>query len=185
MSSVWHGLSESMVRSLVKLAYRTRHPPGGKPPGVRRVTRAPYAATLEGMGTLRERSPAPWSLAGPWASRPAGCLPAPAFGDLCPAASCGLPHGVDRRVRHRRHGMAMCLSAASGSAPLLAFRRKRLQRASRISSHLALLPGAGRLHMRDGWRHPRPVATNDGRSLTPPAMAGDSGVAPQYRSFRN
>ena len=63
---------------------------------------------------------------------------------------------------------AMCLSAASGSAPLPTLCRKRSQRASWILSHLALLPGAGRLHMGDGWRHPRPVATNDGPNLMPP-----------------
>jgi len=32
-----------------------------------------------GLVALRERSPAPWSLAGSGASRPAGCLPAPAL----------------------------------------------------------------------------------------------------------
>jgi hypothetical protein len=29
------------------------------------------------------------------------------------------------------------------------------------SSHLALRPGAGRLPVNVGWRHPRPVAAND------------------------
>jgi len=79
-----------------------------------------------------------WGSLGPHG--PGGCLSAPAFGDLCPAASCGFP--LSRS--------AMCLSAVCGSAPLLTLRRKRSQRASWISSHLALLPGAGRLHVKDG-----------------------------------
>jgi hypothetical protein len=66
------------------------------------------------------------------------------------------------RVRRRQSRSAMCLSAVSGSATLLALRPKRSQRASWISGHLALLPGAGRLHVNVGWRHPRPAATNGG-----------------------
>jgi hypothetical protein len=68
---------------------------------------------------------------------------------------------------------AMCLSAVSGSAPLLTLRRKRSQRASWISGHLALLPGAGRLHVDVGWAHPRPVAANDVISVAGPQQEGD------------
>jgi hypothetical protein len=58
------------------------------------------------------------------------------------------------RVRHRRSRSAMCLPAVSGCAPLLTPRRKRSQRASWISGHLALVPGAGRLHVTsDGAIH--------------------------------
>src|SRR5688572_14275285 len=55
--------------------------------------------------------------------------------------------------------------AADGFPPLLALPRQRLSRASRILSHLALLPGAGRLPVNVGWRHPRPVAANDRLSV--------------------
>src|SRR5262245_43419780 len=81
-----------------------------------------------------------------------------------PAASCGCSvGGAGASVLHPRvrPGSAMCLSAVPGSVTLLPPRRKRSQRASRVLSHLALLPGAGRLHVNVGWRHPRPVAADD------------------------
>jgi hypothetical protein len=74
---------------------------------------------------------------------------------------------------------AMCLSAVSGSATLLPFRRKRSQRASWISGHLALVPGAGRLHVNVGWRHPRPAAANGAH-----IVSGSHG-APGIRTLAN
>src|SRR5262245_29024319 len=67
----------------------------------------------------------------------------------------------------------MCLSAVAASTALLRLRRQRSQRASRILSHLALLPGAGRLHVGCGWRHPRPVATDDAAFVAYAAPTGD------------
>ena len=72
---------------------------------------------------------------------PGGCLTAPACGDLCPAASFGVPLS--------RFGLEPC-GRSPARRPLLVLCRKRSQRASWISSHLALLPGAGRLHVKDG-----------------------------------
>jgi hypothetical protein len=55
----------------------------------------------------------------------------------------GRPCGSDPM----QSGAALCLSAVAGSAALLTPHRKRSQRASWVLSNLALLPGAGRLHV--------------------------------------
>src|SRR5262245_14981373 len=44
-------------------------------------------------------------------------------------------------------------------------------------SHLALLPGAGRLHVDGGWAHPRPVAANDRITIKTRTTRGDSNDA--------
>src|SRR6185295_5850691 len=45
-------------------------------------------------------------------------------------------------------------------------------------SHLLAFQGAGRLHVNVGWRHPRPVAANDGRIVTTLHPHGDSKCRP-------
>src|SRR5687767_14320591 len=76
-------------------------------------------------------------------------------------------------LRRMLDAPAMCLSAVFGSAPLLTLHRKRSQRDAWTLSHLARLPGAGRLPVNVGWRHPRPVAANDERMVAAPAPPGD------------
>jgi hypothetical protein len=66
-------------------------------------------------------------------------------------------------VRRRSHGRPCASRRPPARLHYWHSTRKRSQRASWILSHLALLPGAGRLHVGCGWRHPRPVATDDGR----------------------
>ena len=55
-----------------------------------------------------------------------------------------------------------------------------------ISGHPALLPGAGRLHVDVGWRHPRPVAANDAHilsgSFAPPGISPASSAPGVVRS---
>jgi hypothetical protein len=64
-------------------------------------------------------------------------------------------------VRRRSHGRPCASRRPPARLHCWRSARKRSQRASWILSHLALLPGAGRLHLGCGWRHPRPVATGD------------------------
>src|SRR5262245_39747882 len=79
------------------LALPTRHQPRrGAPPKVRRVR----GCLVGNRGADQPPQEAPLgtssgALAGSRASRPRGCLSAPASGDLCPAVSCGLPPGSD------------------------------------------------------------------------------------------
>src|SRR5262249_3625675 len=79
-----------------------------------------------------------------------------------PAASCCLPYGVDREVRHRRRGRPCASRRSPPRRHYWHFAGNGRQPAPWVSSHPALLPGAGRLHVNVGWAHPRPVAADDG-----------------------
>jgi hypothetical protein len=126
---------------------------------VRRVPNTTSPAANGRRGATGTRMPTPQP---EWGGCPplTGCFSAPAWrrfvSPLQAAADAGVrPSGSDTMAP------ALCLSAVSGSTTLLPLRRKRSQRASWILGHLALLPGAGRLHVNGGWAHPRPVAAND------------------------
>ena len=66
----------------------------------------------------------------------------------CGSDPCRLDPAIASRRSAARGGIA---DASPGTVPA----------ASSILGHLAFLPGAGRLHVNVGWRHPRPVAAND------------------------
>ena len=99
---------------------------------------------------------------------PGGCLTAPACGDLCPAASFGVPLS--------RFGLEP-FGRSPARRPLLVLCRKRSQRASWISSHPSL-PSRRRSLAREGrMRISRPVATSDARIIT---RRGESGDKPRF-----
>ncbi len=123
----------------------TRHPPAGNRRRGATGTRVPYRQprSLAAPGG-RETSSGPLrvlrDLAVPGVAlrhpRAAICVPLQALASRSPNESFTV-------------GLEPC-GRSPARRPLLVLCRKRSQRASWTSSHLALLPGAGRLHVKDG-----------------------------------
>jgi hypothetical protein len=135
--------------------------PPAAPARVRRgrgcLAGSPGAGCPPAPGGLRGPPWEPRQASGPWGLTPGlpgtwwgplGCLAAPASAAILgTAAKLRLPAWCGPRGQTPQARATMCLSAVSGSTTLLPLRRKRSQRASWISGHPALFPGAGRLHV--------------------------------------
>lgn len=102
---------------------------------------------------------------------PGVALRHPRHGDLCPAASFGVPLGP---LRASRFGLEP-FGRSPARRPLLVLCRKRSQRASWSLSHPSF-PSRRRSLAREGrMRISRPVATSNARIITRRRQRGDKG----------